>query len=194
MRMYGIHTAHGVREALADNRMLHPVTDHKFEQLKQIPVLFKHTPVQPGDLIVLTISVIVSILCVSELIARQKHGRAPAAQKNDTGISYHAVSKSQHLGIICLSFCAAVPAAVVVRSVRVVPAIYFIVLIVVRIQIIERKTVMTGQEINARIVPGIIPFIVMLKTAVHISGTADAPGGIPGIPVVPFKYPRRQSR
>ena len=49
------------------------------------------------------------------------------------------------------SFGAAVPAPVVVGAVRIVPAVFFVVFLVVGIEIVQCKAVMAGKEIHTGI-------------------------------------------
>ena len=93
MGMDGLHTAHCLWKLFADNRMLMAVSNHKFKKLKQLFIFLKISPVQPGNLIVLTIRIIVSKLGISKLISRQKHGCSSAAHQNSAGIANHPVTK-----------------------------------------------------------------------------------------------------
>ena len=58
------------------------------------------------------------------------------AQKYGAGIADHAVTQREHIRIGGFAFLSAVPASVVVRTVGVIPAVCFIMLFVIRIQIV----------------------------------------------------------
>ena len=60
VRVDRIHSAYGVRKLLADHRMAEAIVDHEFEKRKQLPVFLQKIPIQPGDLIVLTVGVVVA--------------------------------------------------------------------------------------------------------------------------------------
>ena len=119
--------------------MVQAVTDHEPEKRKQLPVLFQKPPVQPGNLVILTVGVVVSILGIAEFVPGQKHGRTPAAQKNGAGISDQAETQGKHLFFLRLAFRPAVPAPVVIRPVGIVPAVGLVVLLIIGIQIIQGK-------------------------------------------------------
>ena len=166
-----------------------PEVDHKFKKFKQLPVFLKQTPVQPRDLVVLAVRIVVAELGVAELVPCQEHGRSPAAHKHCTGVAYHPEAQLQHLPVAGASLHAAVPAAVVVGAVLIVPAILLIVLHIVGVQIIQCKTVMAGEEIHTGIVACIIIVVVGVKSPVQVPGAGNAPGCLPGMPVVPFEIP-----
>ncbi len=107
--------------------------DHVLIELEVILVSRQKVPVEPADLVILTVAVVVAVLGVSEFIARQDHGRTAAAHKNGDRISHHLETKGFDLGISRLSLFAAVPAAVIVGAVIVVPTVGFVVLAVVGI-------------------------------------------------------------
>ena len=113
-----------------------------------LPVFFQSRPVQPGYDIVLTVGIVVAKLRVAELVAAVEHRRSAAAEQRRKRIFHHAPAQSLDLRIVRLSLDAAVPAVSLIVTVRIVPAVFLIVLRVVRVQIVERKTVMAGQEIH----------------------------------------------
>ena len=175
----------------ADGGMLQAKADHITEKIKQLPVLFQKPPVQPGNLVVLTVGVVVSILGIAEFISGQEHGRAPAAQKHCTGVADQAHAQGKHGFLVRLSFCPAVPAPVVVRAVRIVPAVGLVVLFIIGIQIVQGKAVVAGEEIHAGIVARVVPdppavfpvFLFLLPArSVHVEGTRDPHGGV-------FRFP-----
>ena len=164
--------------------MLFAESDHKLEKLEKVAVFVQITPVEPGDLVILTIPVIVSVLGIAELISGEEHRCSPAAHEHRAGIADHAVTENQHFLIIGFSLHTTVPASVVVAAVRVVPAIALIVLRIIRIQIVQSKSVVAGQKVHAGVVAGIISFIVREKSAVHIAGTDNSPESVVGQPGV----------
>ena len=180
----GFHAADGIRQQLAYDRMHMPVPNHKFEKFKQFPVLIKETPVQPGGFVVLAIRVVVAVLGIAEFIPRQEHGRSAAAHQHGTGIADHPETEAEDFGVVGISFGAAVPAPVVVGAVRIVPAVFFVVFLVVGIEIVQCKAVMAGKEIHTGIIPGVIIVVIGIKTAVQVAGAGNAPGSVPGMPEV----------
>ena len=164
-------------ERPGNNGMFFAEGDHVFEESEIISVHPQVIPVEPGNFVVLTVAVIVAVLGVAEFIAGEDHGRAAAAHKDSDGIAHHLAAQLLDDGIIRGPFYPAVPAAVVVGAVRVVPAVGLIVLMIVGKQIIEGKTVVTGDEIDRRTES-------LIFTAVKVIGTHDPGGCLFRVPVV----------
>ena len=57
-------------------------------------------------------------------------------------------------------------------------------LLVVGIQVVQRESVMAGEEVHAGIVARVIVVVVGIEAAVEVAGAGDAPGGLPGVPVI----------
>ena len=93
VRAQRLHAADGVGELPADHLMFFAVGDHEFKELKEIPVLFQKAPVQPGDLVVLAVGVVVAEFRVAEFVAGEEHGRSPAAHQHGAGVSDHPVAE-----------------------------------------------------------------------------------------------------
>ena len=148
------------------------VVDQKTEVRMHVCVFSAHVPVQPGNEIILTIGIVIAKLRVAKLIAGQKHRRASAAHEHREGIADHLSAQSTYLRVIAFTFGSAVPAAVVIRTIGVVPAIAFIMFRVIRIQIIHGEAIMASDEVDrsAR------SFI----RRIQIRGADDAHGCRPG--------------
>ena len=58
-----------------------------------ILIFFNHSPVEPGNLIVLAVAVVVAILRVAEFISGEEHRRAAAAHEHGTGVPDHPVAE-----------------------------------------------------------------------------------------------------
>ena len=155
-----LHAADRIGQMLADDRMAEPEMDHIPEKLIKGSVFFQKLPVKPGDLIVLTVAVVVSELGVGELIPGQEHGSAAAAHEDGAGIADHPEAQVQDLGINGVPFLTAQPAALDVGSVCIVPAVVFVVLLIVGVEIIHGEAVMAGQEIDAGVVACIVPLVI----------------------------------
>ena len=170
-----------------DNCVLLAECDHEFEEFKEITVFVKHAPVEPGDPAVLTVAVVVSVFGISKFIAGEEHRRSTAAHQDCTGVADHAVAECENFRIIGFALGTAVPASVIIGTVRIVPSVCLIVLIIVSIEVIKCKSVMTGKEIDAGIVTGVIALVISIETTIKVTGTGNAPGGIPRLPAVAFK-------
>ena len=55
-----------------------PESDQAADKLQLLPVGFRKTPIQPGNLIILAVSVVIPLLGISKLVSRQKEGRSLA--------------------------------------------------------------------------------------------------------------------
>ena len=146
----------------------------------------RKAPVQPGDLVVLAVAVVVAVLGVAELVAGKEHGGSPAAHQNGAGVAYHAHAQLVDGIVIRRAFDAAVPASIVAGAVGVVPAVGFIVLVVVGVEVVQGKAVVAGDEVDAGVVACIAAFVVGEKVAVQVAGAGDAPGGVTGFPEFAF--------
>ena len=163
------------------------ISNHKLKKFKQILILIQKTPVQPGNLIILTISIVIAKLGIAKFVTRQKHRRSPAAHQYGTGIADHPESQIQHFRIIGLSFRPAVPASVIIGSIGIIPSIGFVMFCIIRIQIIQGKSIMTGQKIDTGIVSCVMSIIFIIKISIQISGSRNTPRGIPGFPEIPLQ-------
>ena len=138
--------------------------DHFFEETVKLPIFFQTIPVQPGYLIILTVRVIISKTGVTKLIPGKKHRRSAAAHQRHAGIFYHLEAQFLYLRIRCLTFCATVPATIIVTSICIVPTIIFVVLFVIGIKVPKRKTIVTGKKIDRRVIALILTGIEICRT------------------------------
>ena len=150
--------------------MLLAESDHIAEKFKEILVLMKQIPVQPRDRIVLTIGIVISESCIAEFIAGEEHGSPPAAHEYGTGILDHPETQCKDFRIVCISLHTTVPAVVVVISVRVIPAVCFIVFLVIAVQVIERESVVAGQEVDGSIAAAVDRIIQIRGTGHSLCG------------------------
>src|SRR5881397_1302563 len=105
-------------------------------------------PIQPTDLIILAIRVVVSSLTTAELIARNKHGRSLRQQQGGQHISNLPPAQLNNLRIIGGPFSAAIPRAIVGVAVVVILAVRFIVFFVIADQIAKSETVVGGYKVH----------------------------------------------
>ena len=147
-------------------------------------------PVQPADLIVLAVTIVVAELRVREFIPCREHRRTTAHHQNRHCIFHHADPERFDLRIQARSLTPAIPAAVIIRTVRIVPAIHLVVLLIVGIQIVQREPVMTGQEIHGRVVSEIAVRTAALLRGffrIQIGGPDHAPRRLRRHPVIPLQ-------
>ena len=116
--------------------------------MSESPLLFD-LPVQPADVAVLAIGIVVALLCAAEFVAGQKHRacleRAAAWPEScGSGARRSSLISGSSVG----PSATAVPRAVVGTAVLVVLTVRVVVLLIVRNGIVERKTVMCGDEVH----------------------------------------------
>ena len=99
-------------------------------------ILPDQTPIQPGDLVVLTVRIIVPQLGIAELVSHEDHGGGGCQQKKGISISDLFETQFLDLSIIHRTFLAAVPAEVEIVSVPIVLTVRLIVLLTVGHQIV----------------------------------------------------------
>ena len=109
----------------------------------------QQVPVEPARIIVLAVGVIVAALTAPHLITHNKHGHTHRTTCGCEEVLHLPVAKALNCGIVRRTFEAAVPASVVVTSIAVVFAILFVVLVVIGDDVVQGKTVVTCNEIDA---------------------------------------------
>ena len=115
----------------------------------KVPVPGKETPVEPAHLVVLAICVVVAALRSAHFVAHLEHRGTYRNQQNDKEVLDLAPAQSLDGGIVDRALDPAVPGQVVVRPVPLPFSISFVVLFIVRNQIIQREAIMASHEIDA---------------------------------------------
>src|SRR6185437_11781469 len=113
-------------------------------------ILLREAPVDPADLVVLAIGVVVALLSPAELIAGQQHRRPLRQDQRRQHIADLPLPQSIDRGIVARAFLAAIPGAVVGVAVRVVLAIRLVVLLVVSHGVVQGEAVMRRDEVHRR--------------------------------------------
>ena len=101
-----------------------------------VPV--EQAPVQPADLVVLAVGIVVALLAAPHLVAHQQHRRAQRQHGDGQQVAHLALAQRQHRRVGGGAFDAAVPAAVVVVAVAVAFAVGLVVAFVVADQVRQR--------------------------------------------------------
>ena len=84
---------------------------------RQVLVAARRGPVEPADLVVLAVGVVVAALRARELVAAQDHRRAGGEQQIAGVVLHHLPAQREHRGIVGVAFGAAIPRVVVVGAV-----------------------------------------------------------------------------
>src|SRR5271157_658516 len=99
--------------------MHHPETDHAPAKAEQVGVLVHECPIEPADLVILAVCVVVAFLCTPYLVASHKHGDAAREQKDRHKVAHLTVAERLDAGIAGITLRATVPAEVIVDAVSV---------------------------------------------------------------------------
>src|SRR5262247_483739 len=113
-----------------------------------ISMFREERPVEPAGFVILTIGIIVPALCASHFATHDYHGHTHREHGDGQKVLHLPVSELLHRGVIGGTFNAAVPAAVVVGAVTVVFAVCFVVLVVIRDEVVQGEAVMTGHKVH----------------------------------------------
>ena len=101
-------------------------------------------PVDPGDLIILAISIVVALLRIAALISLPQHGCATGKEKEGQEITDLFSPETENFFIFGLALCSAVPAVVVFSAVQSELSVCFIVALIIGYKIFKSETVIIG--------------------------------------------------
>ena len=124
-------------------------TDDVLEVAEDVGVPLQVVPVEPCYLVVLAVGVVVALLRVPHLVAREHHRYSLAHHEHGDGVLHLPVSQLVDVRVVGRALAAAVPAVVVVLAVAVVLAVGFVVLAVVRHEVHHGESVVRGDEVDA---------------------------------------------
>src|SRR6185503_4056 len=106
-------------------------------------------PVEPRDLGVLAIAVVVAVLGAAHLVAAEQHRYALRQEQRREEVALLAPAQPLHLRIVGRTLDTAVPRSIVVLAALL--AVRRVVLLVVGDEIVEREAVVRGDEVDARV-------------------------------------------
>ena len=127
--------------------MVRPVPGHATGEVEQVAV--GSVPVEPGQLVVLAVGVVVARLGAAELVAAADHGHAMREEQGGEQVPLLASPQGEDAGVSGGSLGAAVPGPVVVGAVAVGFAVGVVVLSLVADEVDEGEPVMRGDEVDA---------------------------------------------
>src|SRR6266481_5475391 len=128
-------------------------------ELKKLILLFVTLPVKPTDLVVLTISIVVAVLCPTPLISAAEHRHALRKKQCGEKIAALPVAQYVNLRVIGRTFDAAIPRLIIVVAVAVFVVVQLVVFFVVADQIGQCESIMGRNEVGARVRPSAVMFI-----------------------------------
>ena len=106
-------------------------------------------PIHPANLVILAIGVVVAVLAVADLVARQQQRYALREEQACELITLSPPAHRENRRIVGYTFHAAIGAQIIVRSIAIVFAVGQIVLVLVADQVFEREAVVHGDVIDA---------------------------------------------
>ena len=130
-----------------ENRVRPAQADQHLRELEQRGV--RRAPIEPRNVVVLTIGVIVAALRPPPFIAREQHRHALREQQRHEEIFLLLASQRQHVRARRFAFRAAIPRAVMAFAVAVVFAVGGVLLVIVRDEIAQREAVVRRDEVDA---------------------------------------------
>ena len=113
-------------------------------------VLVDVLPVEPGQLRVVAVGIVVAVLGPTQLIAAEQHGHALAEQQRRQQVAPLAGAQGEDRGVVGGALDAAVPGAVPGLAVTIAVAVGTVVLVVVADQVEQGEAVVGGDEVDAR--------------------------------------------
>ena len=78
-------------------------------KLQQLVIVLVQIPVDPRNLIVLTVRVVVTALGAPELITMGDHGHALGEHEGRQEVALLSVAQLDDVWVVCVALCAAVP-------------------------------------------------------------------------------------
>src|SRR4051794_39858555 len=124
-----------------------PESDDLLKKAKHARVSLRQTPIHPGVLVIVAVRIVIAFLRAADLVSHQDHRNALAHHEDRHCILHLASAQFVHRRVGAFTFPSTVPTVVVVPAVVVVLAVGFIVLTVEGNKILERKTIVTSDEV-----------------------------------------------
>ena len=167
--------------------MILPELNQLPSELEELILFFITLPVEPADLVVLAISVIVAVLRPAPLVASGQHRHALRKKKRRQEIPALALAQRVDLRVIRWAFDPAIPRLIVVVAVAVLVAVQLVVLFVVADQIDQREPIVGSDEIDARVWATPVVLIKIGTAGEPVSHLADSP--LVAFPKAPHRVP-----
>src|ERR1017187_168054 len=119
-----------------------PKRNHTFEEAECVRIRLDLTPIQPAGFVVLVIRVVVSELCIQELVPGPEHWDAVREHEEAEEVLSLFPAKCQNLRWRApVSFVSAVPTVIRVHTVLIVMTVFPVVFVVIRNEIIECEAI-----------------------------------------------------
>src|SRR5215472_14187596 len=113
----------------------------------QVGMFSYQAPIQPTNLAVLTVAIVISLLGATDFVPHENHGHAERKHGHGQEVFHLAIAQFFDGRIVAGALDAAIPASVIVGSVTVLFLIGLVVLLVVGHKIIECEAIVAANEI-----------------------------------------------
>ncbi len=163
----------GEEASLAEDRVLFPEAYHFLREAEEVHVGVHQPPVDPGDLVVLAVGVVVPLLGPPELVSAQEH-RDPLGEEeggDEVADLPRSHPRDELRRVRALDAQAA--AQVVVLAVGIILAVFDVTLLPVAHQVVQSEPVMAGDEVDAL-------QRTLARRAVQVGAAGDAGREVPG--------------
>ncbi len=107
-------------------------------------------PRHPADVVVLAVGVVVALLRAAELVAGEQHRRTLGQEQGREHVALLPVADLVDLRIVRGAFHPVIEGVVVGMAVAILLAVRLVVLLVVRNEVVQRETIMGGDEVHRR--------------------------------------------
>src|SRR5215475_4994355 len=144
-------------------------------EIKKLILHLVTLPIKPTDLVVLTISVVVAVLCPTPFISAANHWHALGKEKCGEKISSLTIAQRIDLRIISRTFDAAIPGLIIVVAIAVIVLIQLIVLFVVADQIGQCESIVSGDKVDAGVRPPAVMIIEIRASGESIRHLTNPP-------------------
>src|SRR5262245_6314151 len=142
---------------------------------KKLNLLLVTFPIKPTDLVVLTISVVVTVLGPTPFISAAEHRHALRKKQRREKITALTIAQRIDLRVIGRTFHAAIPRLIIVVAVAVVVLVRLVVLVVVADQIAQCESIMSCDKVDARVRPPSVMFKKIGASGESICDLANTP-------------------
>jgi hypothetical protein len=120
-----------------------------FSEAKQCSIGSTKTPIEPANLIILTVAVTVPLLGSPHLVSHQKQRRAKGKEGQSQGISDLAISQLLYRRVLRRALCSAIPRQFVGVAAPILLKVRFVMFVIVGHEIIQREPIVTSREVHA---------------------------------------------
>ena len=142
--------------ALAQDGIVLGDLDHVTHKRAQLLFGLGDVPVEPTDLIVLAVGVVITVLRAAHLITAEQHRNALREKEGRDEVSLHSFARAKDAYRLGWTFGAPVAAVVVVRPVLIVFAVRLVEFVLVGNEIVQSEAVVAGDKVDTgvRLSPG----------------------------------------